>query len=78
MITNWFQQELPNHFTTQISKTLSEIQELLYLPDNKRNPATILRLIIKTYKHAMFLKINIDGNIRLWRSKNYLVFITTA
>ena len=64
MITNWFQQELPNHFTTQISKTLSEIQELLYLPDNKRNPATILKLIITTYKHAMFLKVNIDGNIR--------------
>ena len=57
MITNWFQQELPNHFTTQILMTLSEIQELLYLPDNKRNPANILRSIITTYKHAMFLKI---------------------
>ena len=42
MITNWFQQELPNHFTTQVLMTLSDIQELLCLPDNRRNPATTL------------------------------------
>ena len=28
MITNWFQQELPNHFTTQILMTLSEVLKL--------------------------------------------------
>ena len=75
MITNWFQQELPSHFTTQILMTLSEIQELLYLPDNKRNPVTILRLIITTYKHAMFLKTNIDGNIQLKVAFSFSVFV---
>ena len=64
MITNWFLQHHKHHFALKILTTLSEIQEILYLPEIDRTPVTILRLIITCFKHAMLLKIHIDGNVK--------------
>ena len=47
-----------------ILSSLSEIQEILYLPDIKRTPLTILRLVICCFQHAMMLKLHIDCYVK--------------
>ena len=64
LITNWFLSNMKNHFLTNILITLCEIQEILYLPDKKRSVQKIMRLIFSTFKHAMLLKIHLDGKLK--------------
>ena len=40
------------------------MQEILYLPDKKRSVQRIMRLILSTFKHAMLLKIHLDGKLK--------------
>ena len=42
-------------------KQLSEIQEILYLPDDERNVINILRLINLTFIHSMIISIYLKG-----------------
>ena len=71
IVTNWCQQNLKNHFGYQLLNTLTEIQELLYLPDNQRSTSSILRLINTTFRHAMIIKINIRGNLHSTTSRKF-------
>ena len=71
MITNWFIQNHKNNFITSILRTLCEIQEILYSPDNKRSSLTILRLIITNFKHAMLLKVHIDGAVKSMTERKF-------
>ena len=64
LITNWFLSNMKNHFLTNILITLFEIQEILCLPDKKRSVQKIMRLIFSTFKHAMLLKIHLDGKLK--------------
>ena len=64
LVTNWFLSNIKNHFTTNILLTLSEIQEILYLPETKRSAQKLMRLISRSFLHALFLKINIEGKIK--------------
>ena len=68
LVTNWFIKNKSQYvndskfnLSFQIFLTLSEIQEILYLPDNHRNITNILRLINITFTHAMFIKLLING-----------------
>ena len=43
---------------------ITEIQEILYFPDYKRTPLTILRLYLTVFLHALYIKINLRGNLK--------------
>ena len=64
LMTNWFLSNMKNHFSTYILITLCEIQEILYLPDQRRSVQKIMRLIFSTFKHAMLLKIHLDSKLK--------------
>ena len=64
LITNWFFSNMKNHFLANILVTLREIQEILYLKDQKRSVQKIIRLIFSTFKHAMLPKIHLDGKLK--------------
>ena len=63
-MTNWFLSNIKNHFTTNILLTLCEIQEILYLLEIKRSAQKLMRLISTSFLHVLFLKINIEGNVK--------------
>ena len=44
--------------------TLSEAQEIMYLPDNQRSPQTVLRLYLVMFVHMLFIKINLRGKVK--------------
>ena len=64
LMTNWFLSNMKNHFLTYILITLCKIQEILYLPDQRRSVQKIMRLIFSTFKHAMLLKIHLDSKLK--------------
>ena len=76
LITNWFQQNLSDHYTTKILESFTEIQEILYLPDKERSLQSVFRLTITTFIHSMLLKIYIDGNVLQILKGNFLEFTT--
>ena len=59
----------PRHFATEIFTTLVEIQEILYATDQHRNRASILRLQNICFKHAMLLKIHLQGCLKSLTSR---------
>ena len=77
IVTNWFIQNnnnksnKSNEFSSKILETLTEIQGILYLPDNQRNTTRILRLINITFVHAMFIKMLFKGNIKSLTSRKF-------
>ena len=44
--------------------TLSEVQEIMYLPDNQRSPQTLLRLYLVMFVHMLFIKMNVRGKVK--------------
>ena len=64
LVTNWFLSNIKNHFTTNILLTFCEIQEILYLLEIKRSAQKLMRLISTSLLHVLFLKINIEGNVK--------------
>ena len=64
LMTNWFLSNMKNHFSTNILITLCKIQEILYLTDQRKSVQKIMRLIFSTFKHAMLLKIYLDGKLK--------------
>ena len=49
------QEEYPDSIMTEIFVTFSQIQAILYLPDNQRSCQYVLQLYVLTFKHAMLL-----------------------
>ena len=51
--------------------TLSEAQEIMYLPDNQRLPQTVLRLYLVMFVHMLFIKINVRGKVKKLTNHNF-------
>lgn len=71
VVTNWFSKHLPNSFGYGLLQTLAEMQEILYMPDSKRCPRTVLRLMNVTFRHAMLIKLNIRGQLEKLGSRKF-------
>ena len=71
LVTNWFYENMNNHFICNLLSTLTKIQEILYLPEEARSLTSILQLIITTFVHAMIIKINIRGNLKSLTSRKF-------
>ncbi|XP_057299871.1 uncharacterized protein LOC130630393 [Hydractinia symbiolongicarpus] len=63
IVTNWALKNLEGHFALKLLISLSKIQEILYLPANRRSMPSILHLIIATHHHAMLIKLHIRGKL---------------
>ena len=59
--------------------TLSETQEIIYLPDCDRAPLTVLRLYLTIFLHTLYIKISLRGNFKKLSPRNlfgsYYLFI---
>ena len=64
VVTQWFQENHKTHMIHDILITLSEAQEIMYLPDNQRSPKTVLRLYLVMFVHMLFIKINVRGKVK--------------
>ena len=71
LLTNWFVSHMKNHFSTNLLETLCKIQEILYLPEEKRNAQKILQLILALFSHAMIIKIHMDGHIKSMSERKF-------
>ena len=69
----WLIKHYPNHFVTEIFTTLVEIQEILYATEEQRNRVSILRLQNVCFKHAMLLKLHIQGQLTNFSKVIWLV-----
>ena len=67
----WLTEKHPGHFATEIFTTLVEIQEILYATDQHRNRVFILRLDNICFKHAMLLKIHLQGCLKPLTSRKF-------
>ena len=54
----FFIERFPGTYYTEILKTLTEIQDLLYLPEKERSTTKILRFYNTTFLHTLLLKKN--------------------
>ena len=64
VVTQWFQDSHITHMIRDILITLSEAQEIMYLPDDQRSPETVLRLYLVMFVHMLFIKINVRGKVK--------------
>ena len=64
VVTQWFHENHKIHMIQDILITLSEAQEIMYLPDNQRSPQTVLRLYLVMFVHMLFIKINVRGKVK--------------
>ena len=64
LVTKWFLSKIKNHFTINILLPLCEIQDILYLPETKRSAQKLMRLTSTSFLHVLFIKINIEGNVK--------------
>ena len=64
VVTEWLQENHKSHMIRDILITLSEAQEIMYLPDNQRSPQTVLRLYLVMFFHMPFIKINGRGKVK--------------
>ena len=55
---------MKNHFSINLLETLCKIQEILYLPEKRRNAQQILQLVLALFIHAMIIKRYMDGHIK--------------
>ena len=55
LVCIWLQQHHPTHYVTKILQNLSEIQEILYSPDNIRTTTSVFRFNNITFEHANLL-----------------------
>lgn len=71
IVTLWAIENIPEHYFVDILKTLCEIQEILYLPEEKRTMTTILRLLNVTHVHATTIRIHLTKLRTLTSRKFY-------
>ena len=64
VVTQWFQENHKTHMIQDILITLSEGQEIMYLPDNQRSLQTVLRLYLVMFVHILFIKVNVRGKVK--------------
>ena len=67
----WLIKHYPNHFVTEIFTTLVEIQEILYATEEQTNRVSILLLQNVCFKHAMLLKLHIQGQLKSLTSRKF-------
>ena len=58
IVCKWFMDNYPQHYVTQILKTLAEMQEILYLSEDNRTIQKVLRLGTVVLTHAILLNKN--------------------
>ena len=51
--------------------TLSEAQEIMYLPDNHRSPRTVLRLYLVMFVHMLSIKIHVRGKVKKLTNRKF-------
>ena len=61
IVCAWLMKIQPDHFVTKILLTHAEIQEILYKTDEYKSTTSILCLHSLYFRHAMLLKINLQG-----------------
>ena len=71
IVTKWFQDNCSNHVFKSMFLTSCEIQEILYSPDKKRSPKSVLRLYLILFIHMLLMKINIRGNLRKLTARKF-------
>lgn len=71
IVTYWAIENIPNHYFIDILKTLCEIQEILYLPEERRTITTVQRLINVTHVHAMLIRIHLYNNLKVLTSRKF-------
>ena len=67
----WLIKHYPNHVVTEIFTTLVEIQEILYATEEQTNRVSILLLQNVCFKHAMLLKLHIQGQLKSLTSRKF-------
>lgn len=71
IICLWLLENKPSHFITDIFLTLSQIQEILYSPEEERTCKKILRLNNLIFTHSMILKINLKNNLKVLTERKF-------
>ena len=56
IVTHWFLENYQNHFLTEILLSLTEIQQILYAPEDRRSVTKVFRLTNLTFIHALQIK----------------------
>ena len=62
LLKNWFLSQTKNQFSRNLLEALCKIQEILYLPEDRRNAQQILQLILALFSHVMIIKTHMDGH----------------
>ena len=63
IVCNWLEEHHSNHYVTNVIKTMTEIQEILYLPDSKRSIQKVLRLINIIFIHSLLIQKHFQDNL---------------
>ena len=73
VVCAFFIERFPGTYYTEILKTLTEIQELLYLPEKERSPTKILLFYNTTFLHALLIKRHFENNLKVLRIRKFFV-----
>ena len=71
IVSSWFIENMESNFVSTFLKTLTEIQEILYMTEDNRTTTTVLRLHVSVFLHALHLKINVRGNLKKLTSRKF-------
>ena len=71
LLANLFLSHMKNHFSKNLLETLCKIQEILNLPEEKRNAQKIFQLILALFSHAMIIKIHMDGHMKSMSERKF-------
>ena len=67
----FFIEKFPGTYYTEILKTLTEIQEVLYLPEKERSPTKILVFYNTTFLYALLIKRNFENNLKVLTARKF-------
>ena len=73
LLENWSFSHMKNHFSRNLLERLCEIQEILYLPEERKNIQQILQVILTLFRHAIKIKIKIhmDGHVKSMSERKF-------
>ena len=71
VVCAFFIERFPGTYYTEILKTLTEIQELLYLPEKERSTTKILRFYNTTFQHTLLLKRHFENNLKVLTARKF-------
>ena len=64
VVCAFFIERFPGTYYTEVLRTLTEIQELLYLPEKERSTTKILRFYNTTFLHTLLIKRHFENNLK--------------